>query len=163
MTAPEAEEGNAEAGYKYLVEGNAFNAGIPIEIYNLLKGIKGSKLAQVAGYGKFAINDFVVFKNDNGRLTATPGCLYCHAQEFNNEFIIGLGNSYSNFQANTAPYIKLLETAIKIRYGKKSNEWKRLTGFSGRPGFWHRIHGPKCRDPHQPKKLLKLWHHTVIR
>lgn len=124
VTGPAGEEGNAEAGYKYLVEGNAFNAGVPIEIYNLLKGIKNTKLAQIAGYSKFAINDFVVFKNDNGRLTATPGCLYCHAQQFNNEFIIGLGNSYSNFQTNTTAYIKLLEAAIMIRYGKKSDEWK---------------------------------------
>ena len=124
MAAQENEEGNAEAGYKYLVEGNAFNAGIPIEIYNMLKGIKSNKLAQIAGYSKFAINDFVVFKNDKGTLTATPGCLYCHAQQFNNEFIIGLGNSYSNFQANTTSYIKLLEAAIKIRYGKNSDQWK---------------------------------------
>jgi Cytochrome c len=124
MTAPVPEEGNAEAGYKYLVEGNAFNSGIPVEIYKLLQGVGGSKLAQVAGYGRFAINDFVVFKNDNGRLTATPGCLHCHAQQFNNELIIGLGNSYSNFQFNTGPYLKLMEGAIKIGYGKKSDEWK---------------------------------------
>lgn len=124
VTVPETEEGNAEAGYKYLVEGNAINSGIPIEVYKLLDRAKNSKLAAMAGYSKFALNDFVIFKNDNGSLTATPGCLHCHAQQFNNEYIIGLGNSYSNFQANTGPYLKLLGDAIRIRYGKNSTEWK---------------------------------------
>ena len=81
-------------------------------------------LARIAGYSKFAANDFVIFKNDNGRLIATPGCLQCHAQQFNNELIIGLGNSYSNFKENTTPYLKLTERAVKILYGKNSNEWK---------------------------------------
>jgi mono/diheme cytochrome c family protein len=124
------EEGNAEAGYKYMVEGNAFSAGIPFEMYKLLRGLKGSKLARMAGYSKFAVNDFVIFKNDEGRLTATPGCLHCHAQQFNNEYIIGLGNSYSNFQTNNSTYLKLLEGVMRIRYGKKSDEWKTVArGF----------------------------------
>ena len=118
------EEGNAEAGYKYIVEGNAFSAGIPVEIYKLIRLVKDSKLAKMSGYSRFSMNDFVIFKNDNGQLTATSGCLHCHAQQFNNELIIGLGNSYSNFQVNTVPYLKLLEDVIKFRYGRNSNEWK---------------------------------------
>ena len=124
MANPEIEEGNAEAGYKYMTEGNAFSTGIPVEIYNILNKLKDSKLYKMAGYSQFALNDFVIFKNDNGRLTATPGCFHCHAQQFNNELVIGLGNSYSNFQVNTAPFLKLTEKAIKLRYGKNSDEWK---------------------------------------
>ena len=30
--APTTEEGNSDAGYKYLIEGDAFSTGIPIEI-----------------------------------------------------------------------------------------------------------------------------------
>lgn len=124
IPVPATEEGNAEAGYKYLVEGNAFSTGIPVEMYKLFVRMKDSKLAKWAGYSKFAINDFVIFKNEAGSVTATPGCLHCHAQQFNNEYIIGLGNSYSQFQVNTAPYLKLLEEVIKMRYGKNSGEWK---------------------------------------
>jgi hypothetical protein len=124
MIAPATEEGNADAGYKYLTEGDALSTGIPVEIYRVMKQVYDSKLARIAGYSKFATNDYVIFKNDNGRLIATPGCLHCHAQQFNNELIIGLGNSYSNFQKNTTPYLKLTERAIKILYGKNSNEWK---------------------------------------
>ncbi len=124
ITAPAPEEGNAEAGYKYLTEGNAFSTGVPIEIYKTMRTIIDSKLGRIAGYNKFATNEYVIFRNDNGRLTATPGCLQCHAQQFNNKLIIGLGNSYSSFQVNTAPYLKLTEEVIKTRYGKNSHEWK---------------------------------------
>ena len=124
MDVSQTEEGNAEAGYKYLVEGNAFSTGIPLKLYKILDRLKHNKLANLTGYNKFAINDFVIFKNDNGRLVATPGCLQCHAQQFNDEYVIGLGNSYSNFQENTAPYLKLLERAVKVWYGKRSDQWK---------------------------------------
>ena len=124
MTAPAIEEGNAEAGYKYMTEGNAFSTGIPVELYKSLIRAKNSKVARIAGYSKFAMNDFVIFKNETGRSTATPGCFHCHAQQFNDKLIAGLGNSYSSFQLNTAMYLKLLEKNIKARYGKNSNEWK---------------------------------------
>ena len=125
MVAPAIEEGDAGAGYKYLTEGNAFSTGIPVGVYNNLNRIRNSKLGRMVGYSKFATNDFVVFKNDNGQLTATPGCLHCHAQQFDHKLVIGLGNSYSSFQLNTTPYLKLLEKIIKTRYGKNSTEWKK--------------------------------------
>lgn len=124
IPSPAIEGGDADAGYKYLVEGNAFSSGIPVDIYKFVKRIMNSQIAKMAGYSKFATNDFVIFKNDSGRLTATFGCLQCHAQQFNNKLIIGLGNSYSSFQINTAPYIKLNEGLIKFRYGRNSDEWK---------------------------------------
>ena len=118
------EEGNAEAGYKYMVEGNAISSGIPMKVYKFLFKIKDSKLTQLAGYSKFSLNDLVIFKNGKGRLTATPGCLYCHAQQFNNSYVVGLGNSYSIFQDNKVTYLKLMEAAIKNLYGKNSDEWE---------------------------------------
>lgn len=124
MISPPAEEGNAEAGYKYLVEGNGFSAGIPLKIYRVMKKIADSRIARIAGYSRLTSNDFVIFQNDYGTLTATPGCLHCHAQQFNGKLIVGLGNSYSNFQINNSALLKLTEEAIKIRYGKKSIEWK---------------------------------------
>ncbi len=124
MAAPAVEEGNAEEGYKYLTEGNAFSTGIPMTTYKIVTAIRNGKLMQTAGYNKFSVNDFVIFKNAKGRLTAAPGCLYCHAQQFNNQLVIGLGNSYSNFQVNSAFYLKLSEQVVKLWYGKNSDDWK---------------------------------------
>ncbi|MES1220501.1 MAG: cytochrome c [Bacteroidota bacterium] len=123
LVAPVMEEGDVEAGYKYLIEGNAFSSGIPMDIYRLGKSIANSRVVRLVGLNKNAVNDFVTFKNDD-RLVATFGCLQCHAQYFNNELIIGLGNSYSSFQVNTAPDLKLIEGAIKLKDGKNSEEWK---------------------------------------
>lgn len=118
------QNGNADQGYNYLVSGNAFNTGIPFEFYKLLYGLKYSKFAKLAGYNQFSLNDFVIFKNEKGRLTVTPGCLHCHAQQFNGKLVVGLGNSYSNFYRNTRPYMEILKKAFLLRYGKNSDEWK---------------------------------------
>lgn len=124
LRVPVSEKGNAEAGYKYLTEGNAFSSGIPLEIYKILHGLKASKLAMMAGYNGFSVNDFVVFENNKGKKIATAGCLQCHAQQFNDHYVIGLGNSYSNFQVNQVPVITLVKEAVKFFYGKNSEEWK---------------------------------------
>jgi cytochrome c553 len=124
MTTPWIGEGNAEAGYEYLTTGNAFNTGIPFSLYNGIDWVKHTGIGKITGYNKYTVNDFVLFKNDSGRLTATPGCLHCHAQQFNGQLVIGLGNSYSNFQENTGPYLKLMQLAIRLLYGKNSTEWK---------------------------------------
>lgn len=124
MTVPATEDGNVEAGYRYLVEGNAFSSGIPVDVYKFLYKFKVSKLAKMAGFNPSSLNDFVIFKNARGRLTAVPGCLHCHAQKFNKSYVIGLGNSYSNFQDDPYPYLKLLKGTIKSFYGSRSDEWK---------------------------------------
>lgn len=124
------EAGDPEAGYQYLLNGNAFNTGIPLELYKYVQRAKDREGSTLAGYNKFVINDFVVFKSDDGNLVSSPGCLHCHSQQFNNQLVIGLGNSYSNFQGNITPYLKLIEGVIKIMYGKNSNEWK-----TAKPGF----------------------------
>jgi Cytochrome c len=118
------EIGNAEAGLQYLLQGNGFRNGIPLGLYRSIERLKNTRLAGWAGFNKYSLNDFVVFKNEEGNMIATPGCLHCHAQEFNNQLVIGLGNSYSIFQVNTTRFLALAETAIKLHYGKNSAEWK---------------------------------------
>jgi Cytochrome c len=147
MQAAAPEEGDAEAGYRYITEGNAFSTGIPIKVYKFLNGIKNSELGRMTGYNNFTINDYVLFKNEDGLLTATPGCLHCHAQQFNGELIVGLGNSYSNFQVNSVPYLKFLEGLIKNRYGKNSSEWKTAersfeAGYALAARIQTRVQGP---------------------
>jgi hypothetical protein len=118
------EAGDPDAGYKYLLTGNAFSSGIPYELYKYVQRVKDREGSTLTGYNKFVLNDFVVFKSDAGNLVASPGCLHCHSQQFNNQLVIGLGNSYSNFQVNTKSYLKLLGAAIRFIYGKNSNEWR---------------------------------------
>ena len=117
-------EGNADSGYKYITRGNGFSSGIPVEVYRMLDHFKKSKLSGMAGFSRFTMNDFVIFNNGRGREVATPGCLHCHAQQFNNKMIEGLGNSYSSFQVNTGLYLTLIEKGIRLAYGKNSDEWK---------------------------------------
>lgn len=118
------EPGDPQVGYQYLLYGNAFSSGIPSKLYKKLLWSKNTVLASITGYNKYVLNDFVEFKSENGRLTATPGCLHCHSQQFNGKLIIGLGNSYSNFQDDKTSYLKIAERIIRFAYGKNSEEWK---------------------------------------
>lgn len=117
-------EGNAATGYQYLLYGNAFSSGIPESLYKKVLFGKNTMVASLTGYNKYVLNDFVAFKNKDGNVTVSPGCLHCHAQKFNDQLIIGLGNSYSNFQDDKTHYLKLAEKVTKLLYGKKSKEWK---------------------------------------
>ncbi|HLG40071.1 MAG TPA: hypothetical protein VI461_10395 [Chitinophagaceae bacterium] len=118
------EGGNAEAGYQYLLYGNGFSSGLPYGLYKKFRWAKKTDLSLLTGENRFVVNDFIVFKNNNGKLTATPGCLNCHSQLFNGKRVVGLGNSYSNFQTDKTKSLKLAENAIKLLYGKNSDEWK---------------------------------------
>ena len=116
-------DGDPEEGYRYLISGNAINTGIPVAVYKSLRNIGNSTLGRLAGLNKNAVNDFVVFEK-NGVKVATPGCLQCHAQNFNNEIVIGLGNSYSLFQLDPSPSLNMIKKTIRIVYGKNSPEWQ---------------------------------------
>lgn len=94
----------------------------------MLERFKKSKLAGMSGFKPKAMNDFVIFTNTGGTVMATPGCLHCHAQQFNDQLIPGLGNSYSSFQINTAPYLKIISKGIQLAYRKNSAEWKSAEG-----------------------------------
>jgi mono/diheme cytochrome c family protein len=128
------DEGNADAGYQYLLHGNIFSSGIPLRLNKYVQWAKNTKAAALAGYNKYVLNDFAVGRNDAGNLVANPGCLHCHAQRLNNELIIGLGNSYSNSQDNKTQYLKVLEATIKLIYGKDSHE-RRSAGASFETGY----------------------------
>jgi hypothetical protein len=124
IDAGKTEEGIAKAGYEYLLHGNIFSSGIPYGLYRYVLWAKRSKMAMLTGQNNYVVNDFIVFLNEAGKLTATPGCLHCHSQQFNNKLVIGLGNSYSHFQTDKTPLLKSAEKAIKLFYGKNSDEWK---------------------------------------
>ena len=116
------ETGNATAGLQYLLSGDAFSSGIPYSLYKKVFPLRKTKLSSLTGFNQYALNDFAVYKNENGVMTATPGCLHCHAQQFDGKLIIGLGNSYSHFQSNTHYYVQLAKDMLSFFYKKHSGK-----------------------------------------
>jgi hypothetical protein len=120
-------EGNASAGYKYILQGELFNTGIPYSLYKFLFETKNRNALALAGYNKYEVNNFSVF--EKGEKLAVPGCLHCHAESFNGELVIGLGNSYSKFQVDYTKYLGPGSFVFKILYGSRSNAWKDVESF----------------------------------
>ena len=126
FTLPEYQQpgGNPDKGREYLEHGNLFNSGMPYSLYKFIFETSNRRVVSFVGFNKFELNPFSVFQN--GETLAAPGCLGCHAQQFNGEFIIGLGNSYSKFQVNYSKFIRQAGLLVKILYGKNSQQWKNI-------------------------------------
>jgi hypothetical protein len=108
--------GNADSGYHYIVAGDYVNSGIPFNLYNL--GFKKEKLNILdrAGDNAQVRYDFNVVKAVNGEKVVVPNCLQCHADFFEGNLIIGLGNSTGDFTKtkNLKAYEKMLRAYLRF-------------------------------------------------
>src|SRR5437016_3009869 len=124
LPAYDQPQGNPTRGREYLLHGDLFNSGMPYSLYKFIFETNNRRLVSLVGFNKYELNPFSVFQK--GETLAAPGCLGCHAQQFNGEFIIGLGNSYSKFQVNYSKFIRQAGLLVKILYGKNSKQWKNI-------------------------------------
>ncbi|HEY2720136.1 MAG TPA: hypothetical protein VGI82_00330 [Chitinophagaceae bacterium] len=108
--------GDADSGYRYIITGDYVNSGIPINFYSL--GFKKEKKDILNRGGDNAVvrYDFNVVKAVNGEKVVVPNCFQCHAEIFDGNLIVGLGNSTGDFTKakNLKTYEKLLMTWLKF-------------------------------------------------
>jgi hypothetical protein len=113
--------GNAEKGYNYLVTGDYVKGGVPLNVF--LLGTFGQKTyLEREGFNKNIGYAFTAVKADNGEMLVAPNCLQCHAQIFEDQLIIGLGNSLADFtkgQKLNASNFELLEKLLKSNAPKQ--------------------------------------------
>jgi len=113
--------GDAKEGYNYLVTGDYVKGGLPLNIF--LLGTFGQKTyLQRDGVNKNIGYAYTAVKASNGEMLVAPNCLQCHAQVFEDQLIIGLGNSLADFtkgqKLNTAN-IDMLEKLLKANAPKQ--------------------------------------------
>ncbi len=123
-------KGNAERGLQYLLHGNYINSGIPYSLYHALYETNFRNTISFFGYNRFEVNPFMTFNDSANNITiATPNCLHCHAQLFNDSLIIGMGNSYSQYQFNQTPDLIAGDLLVKLLYGKNSAAYQNAKQF----------------------------------
>jgi mono/diheme cytochrome c family protein len=76
----------------------------------------------------FAVHRVVTAKN--GVKVVVPNCMACHAGYLNGEFIMGLGNSISDYTVNTSNTTAIMDVLIQFTYGTNSPEWEAYEMFS---------------------------------
>ena len=113
--------GNAQKGYQYLTTGDYVKGGIPFSIF--LFGAGNQKIyLDREGNNKKLPHDFTAVKAFNGEILVAPNCLQCHAQVFEDQLIIGLGNSLVDFtkgQKMNAANFEMLEKVLKFNSPKQ--------------------------------------------
>lgn len=111
-------QGNADAGYKYLVEGDYLKSGIPLSFFKLAFKNQSDDLGR-EGLNKGIPYSFNAVVAPNGEKIVSPNCLQCHAQEFEGKVIVGMGNSLTDYTTDHSSTAVLLERLLKAGSGNQ--------------------------------------------
>lgn len=117
-------EGDADAGYEYLIYGDYVGNGIPYDIFVKAFKAKPDTILNRTGDNATIPFPFTAFTNKQGVKVVSGNCLTCHAGPFNGEIVLGLGNTLVDYTTNMKPFMKLLNWRVRTKYGKESQEWK---------------------------------------
>lgn len=128
--APQTKGGDPEKGFEYLLTGDYIGSGIPFEIVEKrMLPEHPDKVLKRQGLNERAPYLMTVFEAENGVPVANGNCFTCHAGRLEGKVVIGLGNSFSNYDKNWSLMAKLMNFGVDMKYNKKSEEWAAYQPF----------------------------------
>lgn len=127
--SPQVGGGNAAKGLDYIINGDYIGSGIPFDV--LAKRLEKTTDTVLKREGLNAKVPYVLtgFEAANGVAVLNGNCFTCHAGKLNGEVVLGLGDSFSDFEKNPQPLSKVMRLGMKIKYGKQSPEWEAYKNF----------------------------------
>src|SRR5688572_9587866 len=105
--------GDPARGYYYLINGDYIKGGVPDNIFRMGIG-KPTIYLKRDSVNEGIPHDYTAVKSLNGEIVIAPNCLQCHAQVFEGNLYIGLGNTFIDFSDETILNKKNLEKAEKF-------------------------------------------------
>ncbi|MDF2189440.1 c-type cytochrome [Paraflavitalea sp. CAU 1676] len=114
--------GDPQKGYEYLTTGDYVKGGVPYSSFVMGLGKDKRNLLQRDGKNENLPFAYTAVTASNGEILVAPNCLQCHAEVFNGELILGLGNTSIDFTQNDKMNIKNLKTLeswLKLTAPKK--------------------------------------------
>lgn len=119
--SPQDTTGNPAAGFDYLIHGDYLGSGVPIEI--MRSAAPKMEESALNPYPRNELNEGIpynmtAFVAPNGREVANGNCFTCHAGEVDDELIIGLGNSFSDYEFSMVTAGKFMRTGMALKYKK---------------------------------------------
>lgn len=121
--------GDAKAGLEYLVNGDYVKGGIPYKLYIDRAGIDKYNYLQRTGLNKALPHEFNAIKAPNGQVLAAPNCLQCHAQVFEGQFVMGLGNASMDFSIDVKEKTRQVNKAIFFLKFFQSKQYEAAKDF----------------------------------
>lgn len=123
MATPSYEEGNAEKGFHYMIYGDYVGNGIPSDLFKRFFGEVKDTVLNREGDNALIPYSFTGFESFYGEKVVNGNCFTCHAAPLDGKIVLGLGNSFDNFQPSKYTSTKILNWLVKQKFGKNSPEW----------------------------------------
>ena len=93
----EQRSGDAQKGFDYVVTGDYLKSGIAYSYYSLINPKDKSNQLNRSGKNALLPYSFNLIKNADSLEIVVPNCLQCHAQVFDGQLYVGLGNTFLDF------------------------------------------------------------------
>jgi len=122
-------DGDRLKGYEYLITGDYIKSGIPYDVFLLTRGKNKDNLLGRTGLNSKLSYPYTATKAFNGKIVVVPNCLQCHAQVFDNQLIIGLGNSMIDFTINQKLNPKSLRSLEKMLKNNLPRQYEAAATF----------------------------------
>ncbi|MFT3824850.1 MAG: c-type cytochrome [Chitinophagaceae bacterium] len=115
-------DGDIQKGLAYLTTGDYVKGGIPYSIFLLGIGKDKKNYLQRNGKNEKLSHDYTAVTAPNGEILVAPNCLQCHAQVFDDQLYIGMGNTTINFAEDDKLNLRNLqrvESVLKLTAPRK--------------------------------------------
>lgn len=123
LPAAAQRDGDPDAGRDYLLYGDYVASGLPDELFREFFGTSSSNPLDRTGDSATIPYAFNAFDAPNGvPVVGGINCYGCHASRLNGAFIVGLGDSFSDFTSDQGGQYGALTALIDSRYGEDSPE-----------------------------------------
>ena len=123
--SPQPTDGDPVAGFDYLVHGDYIGSGIPLKIMQK----QAPKMPGVDSmpFERDSLNAglpyyMTAFIAPNGAEVANGNCFTCHAGEVDGELVLGLGNSWAEWERSMKPMGTVMRLGMALGYKKDDPE-----------------------------------------
>jgi mono/diheme cytochrome c family protein len=127
--SPQRNNGNATLGETFIKEGNFAYAGIPLKVYKLANSSAVPNELNRTGDNATLPYDYTAVEAFNGVKVVAANCLSCHASYIDKQFVIGLGNTSSDYTSDKSSALPLLDLVVTSQYSTKSKEYEAFLPF----------------------------------
>lgn len=143
-------EGDPQAGFRYLSEGDYIGSGVPFAFMEPDLDTPDTVLKRDGRNSKI-VYSYMAFEHANGTPVVTGNCFTCHASPFADSIYFGLGNSFSDFREKVpaTPLYFLMQK----KFGKDSKEWEAFYEFGN---FYRAIAPHITTDQIGPNTAFRL-------
>jgi mono/diheme cytochrome c family protein len=139
---PQQTDGDPEKGLDFLAHGDYIGSGIPLEILRK----QAPKMPQDSLFPRNELNQglpyfMTGFIAPNGAEVANGNCFTCHAGEVAGEMVLGLGNSWSDYEGSMVTMGSLMRFGMAVKYKKDDPETVAFEDF----GNYFKVMAPKIK------------------